>query len=337
MPVYNSEAYLNEAIDSILSQTFRDFEFIIIDDASTDNSIEIVKSYHDPRIILIEKAVNSGYTESLNMGIKISSGEYIARMDSDDISVPDRFEKQVEFLKHNPTVLLCGTKVELFPKAGVYITPSNPDDIKIRLLDSNCIAHSSVMFRKKEIVTENHLSYCIEDEPAEDYNLWVKISQIGMLANIDEILLRYRVHEQQISFTKRDLQELSCDKARLQGIRGLLSLSQKETQTHLALIRGRIDDQLHVGDVCWWSELLIKKNIKEKIFDPQKFFNLIDRKKQNYIRNYFFNVPVYNLNTLKILFNSNYNCYKYFSFSDRIRFIVKGIIRFKNRQIIKPE
>ncbi len=109
MPVYNCELYIKEAIDSILNQTFTDFEFLIIDDASTDKTVSIIKEYKDFRIQLIEKEGNKGISDSLNYGLKVAKGEYIARMDGDDISLPERFVKQVTFLDSNPDVILCGS------------------------------------------------------------------------------------------------------------------------------------------------------------------------------------------------------------------------------------
>ena len=109
MPVYNAEKYLRDAIESILNQSFRNFEFFIIDDASTDKSVEIIKSFSDNRIFLIQKAVNSGYTDSLNMAIKLAKGKYIARMDADDISLKNRFLMQYQYMESNTSVLVLGT------------------------------------------------------------------------------------------------------------------------------------------------------------------------------------------------------------------------------------
>ena len=120
MPVYNAGYYLKEAIDSILNQSFSDFEFFIIDDKSTDNSLEIIKSYKDDRIILIEKQSNTGYTDSLNMAIKLSKGKYIARMDADDISSPKRFLKQYEYLESHQDVVLLGTNYEIIGDSNSF-------------------------------------------------------------------------------------------------------------------------------------------------------------------------------------------------------------------------
>jgi glycosyltransferase involved in cell wall biosynthesis len=125
MPVYNCELYIKEAIYSILNQTFTDYELIIIDDCSTDSTADIIKDYSDSRIIFFEKDSNSGYTNSLNYGLSVAKGEYIARMDGDDISLPTRLEKQVHFLNSNPDIVLCGTSYSIMEQQGVFYMPQN--------------------------------------------------------------------------------------------------------------------------------------------------------------------------------------------------------------------
>jgi len=204
MPVYNSELYIRDAVDSILNQTFSDFEFIIIDDASTDKSVEIIQSYSDPRIQLIVKPKNSGYTDSLNYALTIAKGEYIARMDSDDISLPTRFEKQIEVLQKNNEVVVCGTWIAVFGnnmESYIFEAPQNSTEIKLTFLSYDCIAHPSVMFRKS--CMEN-LEYKKEFVPAEDYKLWSEIIINHDFHIIQEPLVRYRQHEKNISKTKAD-------------------------------------------------------------------------------------------------------------------------------------
>ena len=138
MPVYNCEAYVGEAIDSILGQSFTDFEFLIIDDASNDNTVSVIQSFTDSRIRLIEKPRNTGYTNSLNYGLTIAKGEYIARMDGDDISLPERFAKQVTFMDAYPEVVACGTTYSIIGSSEIKNVPLNHDDIKVQLLQKTC-------------------------------------------------------------------------------------------------------------------------------------------------------------------------------------------------------
>jgi glycosyltransferase involved in cell wall biosynthesis len=205
MPVYNAGLYLRTAIESILNQTFSDFEFFIIDDASTDNSVEIIQTYSDKRIKLIVKPVNSGHTKSLNYALQITKGKYIARMDADDFSYPHRFERQILFLESNPNIILCGTWFKMIPMNEVIKHPQDNDDIKLLMLDHNAVAHPSVMLRR-EFLVEHQLQYDSLMEPAEDYDLWVRIISIGEIANLPEVLLDYRIHSSQISSIQSDKQ-----------------------------------------------------------------------------------------------------------------------------------
>ncbi|HWZ16328.1 MAG TPA: glycosyltransferase [Mucilaginibacter sp.] len=328
MPVYNSEKYLHEAIESILNQTFQDFEFLIIDDASTDKSIEIIRSYADARITLIQKPVNTGYTESLNLGIGISKGEYIARMDSDDISLPTRLEKQIVFMQQNPSIILSGTNFEVLPTKEIVITPSNHEDIKVGLLNQSCIAHPTVMLRKKAL-SDNDIRYDTADEPAEDYNLWVRLCKIGLLANLDEVLLRYRVHPDQTSHVQKALQEENANKARIKGIEQLIpNLSEKDAHIHLALMKTQPGPVEQLENVCKWSEYIIKENNEKKVFDRLKLDWLMKSKKRNCIRGFFFYRDS-NFDTLKLLYDPNEKYYQYFSFVEQLKIVIKCVFRYK--------
>ena len=150
MPVYNAETYVEEAIKSILNQTFEDFEFLIINDGSEDNSLSIINNYasKDNRIKIISRE-KKGLVFSLNEGIKLAKGKYIARMDADDISVPERFKKQISYLERNSDVDICGTWIETFGRSmEVLKYPVQHDDIKVALLFAFGLAHPSIMAKK---------------------------------------------------------------------------------------------------------------------------------------------------------------------------------------------
>jgi len=202
LSVYNAEVYLDEAIQSILNQTYTNFEFIIINDGSTDNSLKIIKKYRntDDRIILISRE-NKGLTESLNEGILKSKGKYIARMDADDISMPKRFEAQVEFLELNIDVGICGTWVEVFGqnlKTNIWKLSTHNSRLKTELVFSSCFAHPSVMIRK-DVLINNKLSYDKKYPNAEDFQLWTELADLTNFANINKVLLKYRVLETSIT------------------------------------------------------------------------------------------------------------------------------------------
>jgi len=197
MPTKNSERYIKEAINSILNQTFSDFEFIIVDDQSTDHTVSIIKSYSDSRIRFFSGS-NMGISAALNQGIKCSIGKYIARMDADDISLPTRFEAQVEFLEENPQVGVCGTKVSPISDQAFYdsswggwikTTPKVID-----LLGPVVFCHPTV-FLRRSIVDKYGLYYNEDLHSAEDQELWYRAIRVTDFYNVDQKLLLYRIHK----------------------------------------------------------------------------------------------------------------------------------------------
>lgn len=211
MPVYNGEKYLREAIDSILGQTYRHYEFIIINDGSTDDSVKIIHEYSDERIRLVHNEKNIGLPATLNKGIELATGEYIARMDSDDISLPTRLEKQVKFMDDHPEVGVCGTWIRYIGvprrpwRSTVYKYPTKPRDIKSRALFDSSFAHPSVIMRSS-LLEKFQLRYDTEHLNAEDYGLWQKCGFCFPLANIPEVLLLYRVNPTSITNSNRDVE-----------------------------------------------------------------------------------------------------------------------------------
>lgn len=204
MSVYNGDEYLEEAIDSVLSQTFSDFEFIIINDGSSDNSLAILKSYEkkDSRIKLISRD-NRGLISSLNEGLLTAQGTYIARMDADDICHKERLQKQYDFMECNKAVVACGSSVIVFGKSiRSHVSRRNIDPLynKASLIFEPPFAHPSVMMRTK-IMHENNILYEHDFRDAEDYALWVKLVDFGTLVNIEEPLLDYRIRDDGITKT----------------------------------------------------------------------------------------------------------------------------------------
>ena len=202
MSVYNAEKYLDVAIRSILEQTYNNFEFIIINDGSNDRSLEIIKKYknEDDRIVLISRE-NRGLISSLNEGIAKARGEYIARMDADDISLPFRIEKQLQVMEHEKDIVVCGSWINIFgeninEKVARYFEYDK--QIKANLLVSCCFAHPSVMIRK-DAFTNNNILYDERFKNAEDYYLWTQLAKVGKFYNIPEILLKYRFLETSIT------------------------------------------------------------------------------------------------------------------------------------------
>ncbi|MDO8424096.1 MAG: glycosyltransferase [bacterium] len=217
MPVLNGEKYLREAIESILGQSFDDFEFIIINDGSVDKTEEIIRSYKDARIVYIKNDKNLGLSRSFNIGINATKGLYIARMDADDISLPDRFKKQMEFLKTHPDIEIVGGKALLINKAGKKIgklnKPETHVEIKWQSLFSTPLIHPTVMARAT-VLKDNLYDETLYN--SEDYELWSRlIFQAGVkLANLPEPVLKYRVYPesftQSLSFNKRQTSAMNA-------------------------------------------------------------------------------------------------------------------------------
>lgn len=209
MPLYNpEEEHLREAISSILNQTFTDFEFLIINDGSKNNAEDVVLSFNDERINYI-KQENMGLASTLNKGIDLASTDIIARMDQDDIAHSDRFEKQVKFLEENPNISIVGSWIKHFPKTEVVKVPEFPD--LMDFLNSCVMNHPTVMFRKSDFLKYN-LKYNPELKTSEDYDLWARAVKVLNFANIQEVLLDYRIHGGNMTVTRKNLQqEIECN------------------------------------------------------------------------------------------------------------------------------
>ncbi|WP_051185152.1 glycosyltransferase family 2 protein [Desulfatiglans anilini] len=216
MPVYNAGSYLAEAVESILNQTFCDFEFIIIDDGSTDGSGDILEEYRtmDDRIKVCHQK-NSGVIRALNRGCRLAQGPLLFRMDADDISLPRRFERQIRFLDKHPEVGALGTWFERFSgegkDAGVGALPTQPMSTIWGLLFGSPISHPTVAMRKA--VLEKSGYYREGANYIEDRDLWLRMSKISRLMNIPEIHLRYRVHEQSICQKYAKMQSVMLKKS----------------------------------------------------------------------------------------------------------------------------
>jgi len=195
LPVYNCPRYVGQAIDCVLAQTFTDFELIVIDDGSTDETPSVLKRYTDPRVRHMAQA-NRGLAGTLNRGIDLARGRYVARQDQDDVSFPERFAKQVAFLDAHPACAMVGTWAEIWQddeKTGrVHGHPSDNATLKFELLLNNPFVHSSMMLRKEAL--EHVGGYCTDRDrqPPEDFELWSRIARDNEIANIPELLHAYR-------------------------------------------------------------------------------------------------------------------------------------------------
>lgn len=200
MPVYNAKRYVGEAIESILRQTFVDFELIIIDDGSEDTSVEVIKQYTDPRIRFYLNEKNIGSAATMNRGMDLARGKYIARMDADDISLEKRLEKQVFFLEANKDVGIVGAWVRVIgdKKEYVWRYETDPAREKSRIFFECSLAFPVVMMRKA-LLDKHLLRFDPEFRRAEDFDLWARASHCFPITNIAEVLLHYRLSDSQLS------------------------------------------------------------------------------------------------------------------------------------------
>jgi glycosyltransferase involved in cell wall biosynthesis len=271
LPVFNCELYIQLAVESILNQTYTDFELLIIDDASTDATLSILKKLDDSRIQLIEKPVNSGYTKSLNYGLQIAQGDYIARMDADDISYPERFDQQIAYLEAHPEVVVCGTTYKIVGNDKRITLPEDDEAIKIGLLWGNCISHPSVLIRKK-ILDDYAIQYDTSKEPAEDYDLWIRLLSLGKLHNLQEVLLEYRVYSNQVS-RKRAEEQKKNDIAAKFKLFAYLNINWNESEYEF------LERQFGKIEVVSFKDLKTFKSIQKKLeeantsgfFESEKF------------------------------------------------------------------
>ncbi|MBV5328553.1 MAG: glycosyltransferase [Chlorobium sp.] len=208
MSVYNGQKYLPEAVESILAQTCSDFEFIVIDDGSSDSSMQILRNYQkDDTRIIVHHQKNSGLSRALNNGIALARGRYIARMDADDVAALDRLEKQLAFMESNSTVVLSGTGVMRTDPFGIPLFPSplayEHDEIDAELLIGNgsALCHPSVIMRTEVVKAVG--GYREEFNLAEDLDLFLRLAEMGRVANLSEVLLFWRQHPSSTNHTKR--------------------------------------------------------------------------------------------------------------------------------------
>ncbi len=204
LPVYNGEKFLREAIESILCQTFGDFEFIIIDDGSRDGTISIIQSHHDKRIRLFQNATNLGIIHTLNNGLAEAQGKYICRMDADDIAEPERLREQVHFLEANPRIAMAGSNVRTIDESGTVMGieqyPQTNEEIRKAMFVHNPFAHSTVMIRRDVLDVMGQYDHRFLHN--EDYDLWLRIASRYEVANMAQPLLKRRLHGESITGAK---------------------------------------------------------------------------------------------------------------------------------------
>ena len=269
LPTYNSELHVEEAVSSILSQTFENFELLIIDDGSTDRTPEIVSSFNDRRLRLVRFIRNKGVSHALNHGLSLSTSRYIVRMDADDVSVAHRLATQLGYMEENADIGICGSHVMTFgDREYVFSYPTEHEHVKISLLSYNPIAHPSVVVRR-EALAGDVLRYRNRFKHCEDYDLWARCAQRCRIANIPEPLVRYRMHSCQVSHRCARAQSRNAARVRLRQAEILCDgLNDKERRAYTVLIEGRT---MQVDDACREEAELLRKKLLRKNADKRMY------------------------------------------------------------------
>lgn len=290
MPVYNGGKYLHEAIESILAQTFTDFEFIVIDDGSTDNSYDIAAAFSDGRIRLVRQESNLGLVSALNLGLILARGEYVARMDADDISLPERLLIQVDFMDANPAVGVCGSWLQVFSSTDrtAWYSPISHNEIYARLLFESALFHPTVFMRKSFLDAHNIL-YKSDFRTAEDYELWSRCITLCRFANIGKVLLHYRSHDNNAGILNAETKQQSADKIHLRWLHNIgLHPSGEEVDLHRQISQGQVpapvsstffkqahDWLLKIRNANELAKILPEPELSEEL--SQRWFLICDR------------------------------------------------------------
>ena len=271
MPVYNAKAYVAEAVQSVLRQTYRNLELVVIDDGSTDDSLGIVQQFDDRRIAIAKNSQNIGLVATLTKGLALSRGNFIARMDADDISEPERLAKQLHFLRGHPKVDIVGGAIHFFGsirRPYTHVFPTDHEDIRVAMLFYCPLAHPALMFRRS-LVDRNLLSYSDDFRHAEDYHLWSQLLQSVRAANIRDLVLHYRLHTTQVSSehvspqyrVSKKVRELLLDRA---GV----DQTQADVDLHESIVREHFgSDAAYINRVALWFEKIELANQASRFWD----------------------------------------------------------------------
>ncbi len=269
MPVHNASKYLAQAIESILKQSFTDFEFIIINDGSTDSSLEIIKSFNDPRIIIANNKKNLGLIVTLNKGLKMVRGKYVARMDADDFSYPDRLASQVEFLDKHSEVGICGTWFKIMGTSRIIKHYVDHKNIQLQLFHDTAFGHPTIMMRKN-VLEANKLEYDYDFKHSEDYELWTRMERVTKMANIPQVLFEYRQHEDSVCSKNGFLQEKNVNRVRIRQLSKIIDQpSDNDFSLYTALLSY---ESINYMKTLLWIIKLGWLNYKKNVYKPISFF-----------------------------------------------------------------
>ncbi len=327
VPVYNAEKYLTEAIDSILNQSFTDFELLIINDGSTDKSEEIILSYSDKRIKYVKNETNLKLIATLNKGFALSTGKYIVRSDADDINYLNRLEMQFQSMEQNPNIVLLGTSFETFGtdiSSTVTRYAADHNTICLKHFYQIHLSHGTSIFRT-ETIRKHNLRFDSSYEHAEDYELWTRIAQVGRLANLPQVLYKVRHHNQKVSHLYAEIQKQNSLRVKQKLFEQIgLSLSPKEIN-----LFGKIaqHDYVFSEQFLTTSMALLEKiaaaNDKNGIFER----DFLNKAISQFWFNTAYNCSSLGLLSFRLFFNSPLSQYKQISVIAKVKFFIKALLK----------
>jgi glycosyltransferase involved in cell wall biosynthesis len=281
MTVYNGQDYLKDSISSILNQSFKDFEFIIVNDGSIDKSDNIVRSFNEPRIKYYDFKENAGVIERLNFAFEKAIGKYIVKMDQDDISEPSRILLQYSFMEKNLDIGVCGSFAKFFgAKKGTWKMPTKNAEIKASLINGSPFCHPSVIFRKSVLV-ENNIKYTKGYNLTDDFELWIQLSSVTCFANISIALLKYRISEQQVSFKRKIEQDFQINELRKKVITNLINITDNKFDLIFCNSNSKINlDKNEVASILSTFSEIVNANKQHRIYNQNSLkkelgFNLL--------------------------------------------------------------
>ena len=272
MPVYNAGEYVQRSVDSILSQTMRDYEFIILDDSSSDSSGSIIGGFSDPRIRYVQNERNIGVARTLNKGLSIARGRYIARMDADDFSQPDRFARQFTYLENHQDIDILGSWVWRFDEKKKFLLrfPTGSDTVNAYMLFGNPLAHPTVMMRR-EVLRKAALQYDPDCRAAQDFDLWSRCQECCSMDNIPAPLLGWRHNHSGVTSSRLSQSNAVSMKILAKMLEKLdVAVDGQRLKFHREVGNGSgVGTLEELGGVEEWLEYLLTVNQRKEVFVQQ--------------------------------------------------------------------
>lgn len=329
MPVYNGEKHLEEAIESILNQEYTDYEFLIVNDGSTDRSVEIIESYKDSRIRLVNNEQNMRIAATRNRGLELAKGEYLVPMDCDDISLPDRITKLVDFMDRNPDIGVCGTWFEKFGenvKSKIVKFPLDNESIKASLFFFCSVLNPSSILRLK-FFRDNNLTYNTDlTYTSEDYDIWLRASRHFKMRNIPEVLLRYREAPNSLSHRANPIAQEELKPVLAANLNLLDAASdQEKLNLYYKIYSEEIskDKDFLITAEKWLKEIQ-DTNFSRQIYNPEAFNRALGEKWFNLCRE----STALGLFTYKTFHKSSLSNYTSLNFKQKASFATKCILGY---------